>query len=384
MNPILKYVSASPIREITDWFDTFGDITLLTIGEPDMDTPRHIVDASIRALENGETHYSNSRGDSEFRRACSDYIRRTQGLNYDYKNEVLISIGVTEGLAATLMTLTQKNDAVIVPEPYYPAYETISTFANLQFVTIDTEKTNLRLTPEALNETLKNTPNAKVLILNYPSNPTGVSYNASDLEAFSEIIKNYPDLVVISDEIYSTINYTDEPHTSFAKFLPERTVLLNGLSKSFAMTGWRLGYIMAPQMYIDQIFKVHQLLVNNATRFAELGGVEALDNGDESAEAIKNVFNRRRTVLLAECQKYGFEYVEPNGAFYLFLKIPDNFKQTSVDFCKGIADRYKFGFVPGEYFGKSGERYIRISYAIDEETLKQAIRSIHDFVDNML
>lgn len=350
----------------------------LTIGEPDFNTPTHIKQAAIDAINDNQSHYTDSRGIEELRKAAVDFVARKYDIHYDADSEVIITVGVTEAIFDTLAAILDPGDEVIIPTPAFSPYFNCVEFFGAHAVEIDTSKDGFVLTPAALDETLKNHPKAKAIILNTPNNPSGVSYNEEEIKALSDVIKKY-DVFCISDEIYSELNYEHE-HTSIAKYIPEQTIVYNGVSKSHAMTGWRIGVIYAPADIITAIKSVHEYTVSALTANAQFAAVEAFTNGRDDGVKMREIYRIRRDLLHQGLTEAGIESVKPSGAFYIFAKIPNRFGDDDFAFCRRLATEAKVGSVPGSAFGKAGRGYFRLSYATSEDNLKEAIRRIKKFV----
>ncbi|GAA6112954.1 aminotransferase class I/II-fold pyridoxal phosphate-dependent enzyme [Apilactobacillus apinorum] len=350
----------------------------LTIGEPDFNTPTHIKQAAIDAINDNQSHYTDSRGIEELRKAAVDFVARKYDIHYDAKSEVIITVGVTEAIFDTLAAILDPGNEVIIPTPAFSPYFNCVEFFGAQSVEIDTSKDGFVLTPKALDETLKNHPKAKAIILNTPNNPSGVSYSEEEIKALSDVIKKY-DIFCISDEIYSELNYEHE-HTSIAKYISEQTIVYNGVSKSHAMTGWRIGVIYASADIITVIKDVHEYTVSALTANAQFAAVEAFTNGRDDGVKMREIYRIRRDLLHQGLTEAGIESVKPSGAFYIFAKIPDRFGDDDFAFCRRLATEAKVGSVPGSAFGKAGRGYFRLSYATSEDNLKEAIRRIKKFV----
>lgn len=377
-NSKLSQIQPSPIRAFNDQISDIEGLIKLTIGEPDFPTPDFIKRAGVEAIQADFNGYTHSRGLLALRQAIARYVDRKYGLTYDPEEEIIVTSGPTQALFSSLISLINPGDQVLVPSPHYVIYSTQVTLAGGQFVPVDVSKTDFILTPELLESTLKEYPQTKVLLLNHPSNPTGVTYTRAQLERLLPIIETY-DLWVISDEIYSELSY-DTSHTSMAALAPNRTILINGLSKSHAMTGWRSGFIAGPASLMNQIFKVHQASVNTPNTQMQYAAIVAYDQGDQAIEEMKAIYMQRRNYLIEEFEKMGIETLHPQGAFYLFVKVPSWYSGNDMDFCLDLAHQAKVGLVPGSGFGQAGQNYFRISYAASMETLKEAIARIHTFV----
>ena len=357
------------------------DAISLGVGEPDFDTPWHIRDEGIYALEKGKTFYTSNAGLKELRCEISNYLKRTQNITYNPMHEILVTVGGSEAIDIGLRAIINPGDEVIIPQPSYVSYVPCAVLAGAKPVIIDLKAENdFRLTPKELESAITN--KTKVLILPYPNNPTGAIMEKNDLEAIAKIIKE-KDILVMSDEIYSELTYKGK-HVSIASIegMQERTLLINGFSKSYAMTGWRLGYACAPEPLIKQMTKIHQFAIMCAPTTSQYAAVEAIKNGDEDVELMRRAYNQRRRFLLHEFKEMGLECFEPYGAFYVFPCIKE-FGMTSEEFATKFLEEEKVAAVPGTAFGKSGEGYLRISYAYSMDNLKIALERLKNFVNKL-
>lgn len=376
----LKQIQPSSILKFNQEISQIPDMVKLTIGEPDFNTPDHVKQAAIRSIENNESHYTNSRGTEGLRKAASKFLNDKYDVNYDPASQMLVTTGATEGIFSSLTAMLNPGDTVIIPTPIFPLYIPIVTLNGAKPIFLDTSDNGFILSPEKLQATIEaNKDTVKAVVLNFPSNPTGVTYNREELQALADVLKKY-DIFVLSDEIYSELTY-GEHHVSMGELLPEQTVLLNGVSKSHAMTGWRIGLVCGPVDVITEIGKVHQFAITSATASAQAAAEEAFKNGPDDGVAMRKIYQQRRDLLLAGLKKAGFECANPKGAFYLFAKIPANLNQDSVAFCYELAKEAKVAVIPGASFGPGGEGYVRISYADSTDDLKKAVERIQKFVD---
>lgn len=376
----LKQIQPSSILKFNQEISQIPDMVKLTIGEPDFNTPDHVKQAAIRSIENNESHYTNSRGTEGLRKAASKFLNDKYNVNYDPASQILVTTGATEGIFSSLTAMLNPGDTVIIPTPIFPLYIPIVTLNGAKPIFLDTSDNGFILSPEKLQATIEaNKDTVKAVVLNFPSNPTGVTYNREELQALADVLKKY-DIFVLSDEIYSELTY-GEHHVSMGELLPEQTVLLNGVSKSHAMTGWRIGLVCGPVDVITEIGKVHQFAITSATANAQAAAEEAFKNGPDDGVAMRKIYQQRRDLLLAGLKKNGFECANPKGAFYLFAKIPANLNQDSVAFCYELAKEAKVAVIPGASFGPGGEGYVRISYAASTDDLKKAVERIQKFVD---
>ncbi|WP_203651538.1 aminotransferase class I/II-fold pyridoxal phosphate-dependent enzyme [Secundilactobacillus yichangensis] len=376
----LKQIQPSSILKFNQEISQIPDMVKLTIGEPDFNTPDHVKQAAIRSIENNESHYTNSRGTEGLRKAASKFLNDKYNVNYDPASQILVTTGATEGIFSSLTAMLNPGDTVIIPTPIFPLYIPIVALNGAKPIFLDTSDNGFILSPEKLQATIEaNKDTVKAVVLNFPSNPTGVTYNREELQALADVLKKY-DIFVLSDEIYSELTY-GEHHVSMGELLPEQTVLLNGVSKSHAMTGWRIGLVCGPVDVITEIGKVHQFAITSATANAQAAAEEAFKNGPDDGVAMRKIYQQRRDLLLAGLKKAGFECANPKGAFYLFAKIPANLNQDSVAFCYELAKEAKVAVIPGASFGPGGEGYVRISYAASTDDLKKAVERIQKFVD---
>ena len=302
-------------------------------------------------------------------------------LSYNPDNEILVTIGATEALSATLTAILEPGDTVLLPAPAYPGYEPIVNLVGAEIVEIDTTANDFVLTPEMLEKAiLEQGDKLKAVLLNYPTNPTGVTYSREQIKALADVLKKY-DVFVVSDEVYSELTYSDEPHVSIAEYLPEQTILINGLSKSHAMTGWRIGMIFAPANFTAQLIKSHQYLVTAAATMAQFAAIEALSAGKDDALPMKAEYMKRRDYIIDKMSALGFKIIKPDGAFYIFAKIPAGYEQDSFKFCQDFAREKAVAFIPGVAFGKYGEGYLRLSYAASMETITTAMDRLKEFME---
>lgn len=381
-NHNLDKLEVSLIRQFDQSISGIPGILKLTLGEPDFPTPEHIKEAAKTAIDNDKSHYTGMAGLLELRQAASMFVKEKYGLTYKPETEILTTVGATEALSATLVGLLEPGDSVLFPAPGFSLYESLTKMFGGEFVEIDTSKSDFILTPQALEEAiLKEGDKLKVVILNTPSNPTGVVYTREQIKALADVIRRYP-IFVISDEIYSEIVYTSEGHVSIAEYLPEQTIVINGLSKSHAMTGWRIGFIFAKEILCQQLIKAHQYLVTSATTMTQYAAVEALTNGKDDALPMREAYQKRRDVIIEALSKLDFEVTNPDGAFYIWAKIPERFGSDSYAFLKQLADEKAVAFIPGIAFGPHGEGYLRISYAASMEVIKEAMKRLEEFISS--
>ena len=383
-NPIGKKVvdiKPSGIRKFFDIvLETEGAISL-GVGEPDFDTPWHIRDEGIYSLEKGRTFYTSNSGLKELRTEVSNYIKRTQGVTYDPIKEVFITVGGSEAIDLALRAMVDEGDEVLIPQPSYVSYEPCAILADAVPVIIQLKEENdFRLTAQEVLE--KVTDKTKILVLPFPNNPTGAIMEKKDLEEIARVVIE-KDLFVISDEIYGELTYNGK-HVSIVSLpgMKERTILINGFSKAYAMTGWRLGYACGPQQIMEQMVKIHQFAIMCAPTTSQYAAVEALKNGDDDVAMMREQYNHRRRYLLNEFKKIGLPCFEPYGAFYVFPCIK-KFGMSSDEFCTRLLKEEKLAVVPGTAFGDCGEGYIRVSYAYSLDNLKAAMERLERFITRL-
>lgn len=368
----------SGIRKFFDIVSEMKDAISLGVGEPDFDTPWHIREEGIYSLERGRTYYTSNAGLKELKEEICHYLNRRFDLEYDYNHEVMVTVGGSEAIDIALRSMLEPGDEVLIPMPCYVSYHPCTVLAGGVPVIINLKGENeFKLTREQLLEHI--TDKTKILVLAYPNNPTGAIMDYEDLKAIVDVIIE-KDIIVISDEIYSELTY-GKKHVSIASFpgMKERTIVINGFSKSYAMTGWRLGYAAGPAMIIEQMVKIHQFAIMCAPTNSQYAGVEALKNGDHDVETMKDAYDKRRRFLLHALREMGLECFEPYGAFYVFPCIK-SLGMTSEEFATKLLMEEKVAVVPGTAFGDCGEGYLRLSYAYSIENLKAALERIERFV----
>lgn len=374
-------IKPSGIRKFFDIVSEMDDAISLGVGEPDFDTPWHIRDEGIYSLEKGRTFYTSNAGLKELKLEICRYLNRRLGLEYDYRNQVIVTVGGSEAIDIALRAMINPGDEVLIPQPSYVSYEPCAVLADAVPVIINLKAENeFRLTAQELRDAI--TDKTKVLILPFPNNPTGAIMERRDLEEIAEVIRE-KDLFVISDEIYSELTYKEE-HVSIAQIpgMQERTILINGFSKAYAMTGWRLGYACGPELIITQMLKIHQFAIMCAPTTSQYAAVEALKNGDGDVKEMRDEYNQRRRYLMHAFKEMGLPCFEPYGAFYVFPCIAE-FGMTSDEFATRFLQEEKVAVVPGTAFGDCGEGFIRISYAYSLEKLKMAIGRLARFVEKL-
>ncbi len=374
-------IKPSGIRKFFDLVSEMKDAISLGVGEPDFDTPWHIRDEGIYALERGKTFYTSNSGLKDLRIEISNFLKRSYNLNYNPDDEVLVTVGGSEAIDIGLRAVIDAGDEVIIPQPSYVSYEPCAVLAGAKPVIINLKEENeFRLTAKELEDAI--TEKTKVLILPFPNNPTGSIMEQKDLEEIAKVVIEH-DILVMTDEIYSALTYKDT-HFSIASIsgMKERTIYINGFSKAYAMTGWRLGYACAPKEIIKQMTKIHQFAIMCAPTSSQYAAIEAIKNGDEDVKTMRQAYNQRRRFLMDAFKKIGLQCFEPFGAFYVFPCIKE-FGLTSEEFATRFLKEEKVALVPGTAFGECGEGYLRISYAYSLDNLKIALSRLERFVKKL-
>lgn len=374
-------IKPSGIRKFFDLVSEMKDAISLGVGEPDFDTPWHIRDEGIYSLERGRTFYTSNAGLKELKEEIANYLRRRVHVDYDDRHEILVTVGGSEAIDMAMRVMLNPGEEVLIPQPSYVSYEPCTIVAGGKPVIIELKAENeFRLTPEELLEHI--TDKTKLLVLPFPNNPTGAIMEQKDLEAIAKVIIE-KDLYVLSDEIYSELTYKED-HVSIASIpdMQERTILINGFSKAYAMTGWRLGYACGPRKIIEQMTKLHQYAIMCAPTTSQYAAVEALRNGDDDVAMMREAYNQRRRYLVHAFKEMGLECFEPYGAFYIFPCIKE-FGMTSEEFASRFLMEEKVAVVPGTAFGDCGEGFLRISYAYSLENLKEALGRMQKFIDRL-
>ena len=379
-NKQLDKIQVSLIRQFDQAISEIPGVLRLTLGEPDFTTPDHVKEAAKRAIDQDQSYYTGMSGLLTLRQAASDFVKEKYQLDYNPENEILVTIGATEALSATLTAILEEGDKVLLPAPAYPGYEPIVNLVGAEIVEIDTTENGFVLTPEMLEKAiLEQGDKLKAVILNYPANPTGITYSREQLEALAAVLRKY-EIFVVCDEVYSELTYTGENHVSLGTMLRDQAIIINGLSKSHAMTGWRLGFIFAPANFTAQLIKSHQYLVTAANTMAQHAAVEALTAGKDDAEPMKKEYIQRRDYIIEKMTDLDFEIIKPDGAFYIFAKIPAGYNQDSFAFLKDFAQKKAVAFIPGAAFGQYGEGYVRLSYAASMETIREAMKRLEEYM----
>ena len=379
LNKTVVDIKPSGIRRFFDISATMDDVISLSIGEPDFQTPWQIRKAGINSLQKGKTKYTSNKGNAELLNEISNYMKRKFRVSYNPQNEILVTVGGSEAIDAAIRALVSYGDEVIIPQPSYVCYEPMTTLAGGVPVILNTKAENdFKVTPEELKSLI--TDKTKVLILPYPCNPTGAIMEYEDLVAISKVLEN-TNIIVISDEIYAELTFNGKPHISPASIdvLRERTITINGFSKAFSMTGWRLGFACAPKEIMEQMIKIHQFAIMCAPTTSQYAAIEALKNCDDDVAYMMNEYNMRRRMMVAGFNKIGLSCREPKGAFYAFPSIKST-GMTSEEFCEKLLYSKKVAVVPGTAFGESGEGFVRASYCYSVEHINEAIERIGEFL----
>lgn len=379
-NEQTQEMEVSLIRQFDERVQGIDGMIRLTLGQPDFPTPQHVKDAGIEAINNNFSFYTGMAGDLRLREAAANFFDKKYNTPYDPQTEILTTVGATEALAAALLAVLNPGDKVLIPSPFFSLYEPLVILGRGEPVYIDTTENDFILSPEMIHEAMsEHGEKVKAVVLNYPTNPTGVTWNREECKAIADTLKKYPDVFAISDEIYSELVY-EGTHVSLGEYLRDQTIVINGLSKSHAMTGWRLGFTLAPKEITEQVIKIHQYLVTSASSITQYAGIEALANGMDDAIPMREEYRKRRDYIFDVMDGLGFKIAKPNGAFYIYAKIPDGYIQNSFDFCLDLAEKAKVAFVPGVAFGIEGEGYIRLSYASSMEEIKEAMDRLTDYM----
>lgn len=382
LNPQILGIKPSGIRKYFSIAEEMEDVISLGVGEPDFFTPWHIRKTGIQTLENGKTRYTANAGLIELRKAIADFYRNKHHVEYNPKNEILVTVGGSEGIDMCIRTMISPGDEVLVVEPSFVCYKPIVEMCGGIAVALETKNENsFRLTAEELEAAV--TDKTKLLVLPYPNNPTGAVMREEDLIAIAKVIEKH-NLFVLSDEIYSALTYGDKPHVSIASIsgMQERTVVINGFSKTYSMTGWRLGYALGPKPIIEQMTKLHQFAIMSAPTNSQYAAIEALKNGDRDIEKMRDEYDVRRRFTVNAFREIGLDCFEPEGAFYIFPCIKST-GLTSDEFCEQLIMSKHVAVIPGNAFGECGEGFIRVSYCYSIENIKEAVKRIGEFVKEL-
>ena len=375
LNPLVKSVEISGIRRFYNMVADIEGTISLTIGQPDFPTPLHIKEAAKKAIDEDYTVYTHNAGYIELREAACDYVKQKYNLSYHAENEVIVTTGASEAIDIAFRTILLPGAEVILPGPVYPGYEPIIKMAGAVPVYADTTENGFKMTAQIIQPYI--TEATRCIVLPYPSNPTGVTLTNKELQDIADLIRD-KDIIIIADEIYSELVYEQE-HVSIASFLREQTIVLNGLSKSHSMTGWRIGFLFAPANLCQHILKVHQYNVTCASSISQMAALEALTNGFDDALPMKSEYMKRRDYVYERLQGMDLQVVKPDGAFYFFVKLPEGY-HSSLEFCLELVRKTKVACVPGDAFSVLGNGYFRISYAYSMDTLKEALDRIETFL----
>lgn len=380
-NTSLANLTGSPIREFDRYASSIDGIIKLTLGEPDFDTANEIKEAAKTALDNNRTHYSVNNGIEPLRKAWAATLKEKYSIDYS-ADEVIVTIGASAAIEHSISAVTNEGDTILIVTPYFSAYEGVGILNKCNIKFIDTDKTGFKLLPEDLEKALEENKDAKAIIINYPNNPSGVSYTRDEVENIANVLRKY-DIFVISDEIYGDITYNYK-HTSLAEFIPEQTILISGLSKSHAMTGWRIGFITAPIEMIRKIGVFHLFTVSGAATFIQDAATAALENDevDKYNKDMIETYRKRKDFMVPKLRELGFEIPEIDGAFYIFARIPKKYEHLgAMEFCKLLAKEAKVGVIPGTAFGTAYNSFFRISYATSMENIEKAVERLTEFMN---
>ncbi|HEO8420786.1 aminotransferase A [Niallia sp. FSL W8-0635] len=375
INTKVKNIEISGIRKFSNMVAGKEGMVSLTIGQPDFPTPSHIKEAAKTSIDENYTSYTHNAGELELRKAASQFVHKKYNLSYDPSTEVLVTVGASEAIDVTFRTILEQGVEVILPGPVYPGYEPIIRLCGAIPVYADIRHTSFRFTADVIQKYI--TEKTRCIVLPYPSNPTGVSLTKEELMEIAALIKG-KDIFILADEIYSELLY-DQDHVSIAEFLREQTIVINGLSKSHSMTGWRIGLLFAPAYLSQQIIKVHQYNVTCASSISQRAAIEALTVGINDAEPMRDDYRLRRKYVYDRLTSIGLDVVMPDGAFYFFIKVPTT-KLNSFDFCLDLVDKVNLAVVPGSAFSALGEGYFRISFAYSMETLAEACNRLEEYM----
>ncbi|MCP3026302.1 aminotransferase A [Halobacillus sp. A5] len=377
INPTLSDIEISGIRQFFNMISKYDDVVSLTIGQPDFASPSHVKAAAIDALHNDRTTYTHNAGIIELRKAISDYVKDRFNLNYAPEDEIIVTVGASQAIDITLRTIIEPGDEVILPGPVYPGYEPLIKLAGATVKYVDTREHQFKLSAELIEQAI--TDKTKCVIMPYPSNPTGVSLTNEELQDISEVLLNNQ-IFLIADEIYSELVY-DTPHTSIASIeeVRDHVIVINGVSKSHSMTGYRIGYLLAPDWLAKQILKVHQYNVSCAASPSQYAALEAIQNGRSDPETMKKSYAERRKYVMERLDQMGLDYVVPDGAFYIFPQFPDQSRST-FDAAVDLVENGGIALVPGSAFSTYGEGYVRLSYAYSLDTLKEGLDRLEEYL----
>ncbi|HEY2422034.1 MAG TPA: aminotransferase A [Neobacillus sp.] len=376
INQRVKDIEISGIRKFSNLVSDQEDLISLTIGQPDFPTPEHVKKAAIQAIEENFTSYTHNAGTPELRKVASDFVGKKYNIHYNPDSEVIVTVGASEAIDIAFRTILTEGSEVILPGPIYPGYEPIIRLCGATPIHVDIRENQFRFTLEMIKPFITN--KTKCIVLPYPSNPTGVSLTEMELKEIAGYLKDR-DIFILADEIYSELAF-DHIHTSIASFLKEKTIVINGLSKSHSMTGWRIGFLFAPETITKHILKVHQYNVSCANSIAQKAAVEALTVGVDDALLMKKEYKERREYVYNRLCSMGLEVIKPDGAFYFFVKIPNKLHLNSFDFALDLVHESKVAVVPGSAFSKFGEGYFRLSFASSQKTLEAGLNRLEQYL----
>ncbi|MDR6124372.1 aminotransferase [Bacillus sp. SLBN-46] len=379
VNNRVKNIEISGIRKFFNMVSHMDDLISFTIGQPDFPTPEHVKKAGIDAIEKDFTSYTHNAGTIELRKAACEFVEKKYELEYKADSEIIVTVGASEAIDIAFRTILVEGTEVILPGPIYPGYEPIIRMMGAVPIHVDLRENQFRFTLETIKPFI--TEKTRCIVLPYPSNPTGVSLSEAELKDIANFLKD-KDIFVLADEIYSELSY-DQKHTSIARFLKEKTIVINGLSKSHSMTGWRIGFLFAPENITKHILKVHQYNVSCANSIAQKAALEALTVGINDASAMKEEYVIRRDYVFHRLTSMGLDTVKPDGAFYFFVKIPETIPLNSFDFAIKLVNETKVAVVPGSAFSEFGEGYFRLSFACSMETLENGLNRMEQFMNNL-
>lgn len=379
INERLKQITPSEIRAFDAQVSTIPGLLNFTIGEPNFDVPEFIKDAMKEALDKNFTHYAASDGLQELRQAIANFYQRRHQLKLNWQ-QIMVTVGASQGFMITMMALLNSGDKVLIPSPYFPLYGYSSILSGGESIFVDTSADDFVLTPETLDHQLQAHPEIKLLMLNYPNNPTGTTYSKDQVKGLAEVLRKYPDVYVLSDEIYGDLVYEGDNY-SMVQELPERTILLAGASKSYAMTGFRLGFLHIPADLYEELFKIFQTMVTCVSTPDQWAGVAAYNDGDQAIDDMKGEYNHRRKMIVDRMTAMGFDIPHPAGAFYVFPRIPAKYGDDDQAFALDLAEKAKVGVIPGSAFGPGGQGYFRFSYAAAYEDIAVAMDRMAAFME---
>ncbi|MDF2535824.1 MAG: N-acetyl-L,L-diaminopimelate aminotransferase [Bacillales bacterium] len=376
LNPLVKDIEISGIRQFYNLISDIEDVISFTLGQPDFETPEHIRKAAISAIEQGKTSYTHNAGMLNLREAACEFYRRKYELNFDAEKEIIVTTGASEAIDIALRTILVPGDEVILPGPVYPGYEPIIHMCGALPIYVNTQESGFKMTAGQISKVVS--AKTKCVILPYPSNPTGVTLTEIELQEIAAVLKD-KNIFVLADEIYSELVF-NEKHFSIARVLRDQTIVINGLSKSHAMTGWRIGFLMAPARICQEILKVHQYNVTCASSISQYAALEALTNGFDDAMNMREEYLERRSFVAKRLGEIGLDFILPDGAFYFFVKIPEGFA-NSLSFCLKLVEVSKVAVVPGSAFSHFGEGFFRLSYACSMENIEIGLQRMEDFLN---